>query len=176
VRGRRRAEPGCSAALTPLPANAASEVGATATAPRRASTRSPRRRSARSPTAPQRCSSLRLRSGPRHAPHATRTGLRHPAARKRLCAGFLGPARRRSLLAHLGVVLLAEARPAVRPAPDKDPPNYPIADAIASQNTVKSPPNGARPCWITCSSRKFPWASNVATIERNPTSFTRVLL
>jgi hypothetical protein len=63
-----------------------------------------------------------------------------------------------------------------RPAAGNDPPNYPIADAIASQNTVKSPPNGCGPCSITCSLRKFPWASNVATIERNPTSFTNVLL
>src|SRR5262249_49914069 len=57
-----------------------------------------------------------------------------------------------------------------------DPPNYPMADAIASQNTVWSPANWCGPCSITCSLRKFPWASNVATIERNPASFTKVLL
>jgi hypothetical protein len=69
----------------------------------------------------------------------------------------------------------AEGR-AQRLAPDQDPPNYPIADAIASQNTVESPPNGCGPCSITCSLRRFPWESTVDTVERNPTSFTRVLL
>jgi hypothetical protein len=58
----------------------------------------------------------------------------------------------------------------------KDPPYYPIADAIASQNTVWSPANGCCPCSITCSLTKFPWESNVSTIERNPASFTKVWL
>jgi hypothetical protein len=62
------------------------------------------------------------------------------------------------------------------PAPDKDPPSYPIADAIASQNTVKSPANGCCPCSITCWLRRFPWESVVLTNDRNPASFTKVLL
>jgi|KBSSwiStaDraftv2_1062776.scaffolds.fasta_scaffold3181927_1 hypothetical protein len=67
-------------------------------------------------------------------------------------------------------------RGTLRPAPGKDPPNYPIADAIASQNTVKSPANGCGPCSITCSLRKFPSASNVAANEMNPASFSKVFL
>jgi len=63
-----------------------------------------------------------------------------------------------------------------RPAPHEDPPNYPIADVIASQNTVKSPKNWCGPCTITCSLRKFPAESNVTTNEKNPTSSTKVLL
>jgi hypothetical protein len=64
-----------------------------------------------------------------------------------------------------------------RPAPHEDPPpNYPIADVIASQNTVKSPKNSCGPCTITCSLRKFPSESNVTTNEKSPTSSTKVLL
>jgi len=58
----------------------------------------------------------------------------------------------------------------------KTSPGYPIADAITSQSTVKSLPNGCGPCWITCSLRTFPRESVVVTIEKNPPSCTRVLL
>ena len=60
--------------------------------------------------------------------------------------------------------------------PDKDPRNYPIADAIALQNTAESPANGCGPCSITCSLRRFHSASKVLTKEMNPASFSNVLL
>src|SRR5215475_15265582 len=53
---------------------------------------------------------------------------------------------------------------------------YPIADAIALQNTVESPANGCGPCSMTCSLRRFHSASKVLTNEMNPTSFSNVLL
>ena len=58
----------------------------------------------------------------------------------------------------------------------EDASNYPIADVIASQNTVESPKNWCGPCTITCSLRKCPSESNVSTNELNPTSLSKMLL